>query len=329
MLLTQTIKTKDKINQVFVLLALVLVISSCADEPNVAHSFTQQGAFSGALSSDGTRALVGSIHHGGSLWNTRSNARLFNWNHRANEFSQILAADFSPDNNYAMTADHKTLVLWDTNKGAAVEFWTAPGSIYDLKLTNNGEFALLGMDDFNAVLFNAKYGGVLHEFRHVGPVNTVDISDDGRYAISGSQDLSARIWDTRSGKELQRFDHDNQVNKVAISADGSIAMSAAFRQQIKIWDTGTGKLINEFGNKTHTYSSARFVDGNSKFLLGTKSRLVLLFDIKTGDEIQRWKMPKESLSPYASSVVLDVQKQSKNVFAFVSDGQFFLMRADK
>ena len=312
--------------QLIWLVLLFVSLLGCSDAPTQSWRYTQQGAFSGAINSDGTRVLVGSIHHGGSLWDTRKNARLFDWNHRANEYSQLLTSTISSDDAYALTADNKTIVLWDTQSGESLGFWTAPGNIYDMALMANGEYALLGMDDFTAVIFNAKFGGIVHTLQHAGPVSTVAVSSAAKVVMTGSQDLSARLWDARNGKQLQRFEHQNQVNKVALSLDGSLAMSVAYREKINIWDTQTGKLKLAVGNDKYTYSAARFSDDNRYLIVGTTARLVLLYDLSTGKEVNRWKMPLGEFQMYASSMVLDVLKVGKNAFALLSDGQFNLLR---
>jgi len=107
------------------------VLAGCDDSlsPSYSIEVAAIGAQGGSFSSNGNYGVVGSVHHGGSLWRIKDGARLFDWNHHQGEFTTVISADFSPDGKLALTADSHTLVLWDTNEGKALRFWTAPGEV--------------------------------------------------------------------------------------------------------------------------------------------------------------------------------------------------------
>ncbi|WP_235015381.1 hypothetical protein [Oceanicoccus sp. KOV_DT_Chl] len=109
-------------------IVLPLLLSACdsGKAPTQSWENAVKGAYSAALSQDGQRSVIGSITHGGSLWTTSKGERLFNWNHKKGEYSNIIAAGFSPDGRFALTADHQTMVLWDATTGQSLTFWTAP-----------------------------------------------------------------------------------------------------------------------------------------------------------------------------------------------------------
>ena len=168
-------------------LALALAAAGCSGDskPSASYELAAQGVYAAALSSGSELALVGSLNHGGSLWNTGSYARVFNWNHRAGEFSELVAAEFSPDGTRAVTTDPRTLVVWDTRSGDALAFWTTPSAALDVAIANDGR-VLMGLEDHSAVVFDADSGAHLETLLHEGVVGSVALSADARWALTGS-----------------------------------------------------------------------------------------------------------------------------------------------
>ncbi len=86
----------------------VVLTTACgsADGPTREVEYAVQGIYSAAISNDARYAIVGSIQHGGSLWDANNHERLYNWNHKKDSYSNIVASAFSPDNQYAITNGH-------------------------------------------------------------------------------------------------------------------------------------------------------------------------------------------------------------------------------
>lgn len=309
------------------LTSLLLTACQFADKPVKQWQTATQGVYDGSLSEDGTRVVIGSIHHGASLWDTRKYARLFSWNHSSDEFTQVLTTAISPEGNYALTAEIRDLVLWNTQNGEPFWYWTAPADIYDAVLTSDGRFALLGLSNFNAVFFDIRNGGILRTFRHQGPIRTIAVSANGRLAITGAEDLTARIWDISTGKEIQRLWHKNQVRLVALSDDGRLALTDAGLEPARIWNVSTGTVIHELNTKQINLTSARFSTDNHKLLIGTTNRLVQLWDVQTGERDKSWRLPRTSGYQYSSSSVLDLAFMSQKLYmVLASDGYLFLLQ---
>ncbi|MCF7981381.1 MAG: PQQ-binding-like beta-propeller repeat protein [Pseudomonadales bacterium] len=296
------------------LLVLCLLIIGCdeARPPKKSWENAVQGLYTAALSNEGDFAIIGSINHGASLWDMRRGERLFNWNHTKNEYTGIVAAAISPDTNYAATATHRTIVLWELNSGKPIWFWTAPGNILSLALTPNGNFALLGLDNHTAVLFDIKNGGVKRIFHHNGKVRSVTLSQDAKLALTGSDDRSAKLWDLESGEKLHQWTHENQLTTTALSPSGKYAFTAAQADKAVIWNTKNGAPVKEMPIKKgpyiagSTYTSARFSQDEQQLLTGTNSQLVQLWDIGSGQEMKRWKVTKKDKWKPTSATLLAV-----------------------
>ena len=316
---------------------LLLTLTACSQDNTPSRSFevASKGAQGAALSEDGRWAAIGAIHQGGSLWRTNDGERLFNWNHKQDEKTTIVAVDFSPDGQWALTADPHTLVLWNLENGRAARFWSAPGDVLSVALSPGGRFALLGMSDHTAVIFDVVRGGIRRTFHHQNRVRSVDFNADASLAITGSEDFSAVVWDVASGKELQRIQHQDDVQMVRLSADGSRALSAAKYDKALVWSTRTGKALGEVPLRSELlrrgmrFTAARFSDDGRQLLTGRPDQVVQLWDTDKMTQLARWRLPKRDAWKPTSAAVLAVgyDKQPGRYFAVASNG--FVHRLDR
>lgn len=270
------------------LVAIALFGCDRGSSPDKRSALAAQGLYAAALSQEGDLSLVGSIHHGGSLWGNQKHERLFDWNHQPEGYSSILATDIAPDGRFGVTADKRNIVIWEVASGDAVWFWKAPADIDSISLASGGNITAVGMRDYTLTLFDSQNGGLLRIFRHEGDVQSVAISQDGRFVVSGSDDSSARFWDVRQNKEVSRVEHDNQVMTVALSADAQKAFSSSYRGNSWVWDTQTGKTLTQLPHPSGFYRSARFSKSGNQLLTGTSAGHIQLWSLPAGDEVAIW-----------------------------------------
>jgi len=294
------------------IITITLFCTGCdkAVPPSSRSEIAVQGIYSAALSNNGSLAVIGSINHGGSLWDLSRKERLFNWNHSNDEFTGIVATAIAPDESFAATASQRTIVLWNLTTGEPVWFWTAPGDVLSMALTPNGDYALLGLTDHTAVLFDIKNGGIKRKFNHQGKVRSVALSDDATLVLTGSDDFTAKLWDLQSGGLLQTWRHENQLVTTALSANGRYAFTAGQADKAIIWNTATGELVKEMPIKKGSYiagaayTAARFSPDETQLLTGTNSQLVQLWNINSIEEIKRWRVTKKDAWKPTSATVM-------------------------
>ena len=290
---------------------LAMLLSGCdsANKPAAWHQYATLGTYSADISSDGRYAVIGSQEEGGSLWDIQKNARLFDWNHKAGERSIIAESGFSPEAKFAVTANQQDLVLWHTDTGQAEWFWSSPGEILDLDIAPEGNYALLGLGNHEAVYFDIKNGGVRQTLRHEGRVRSVSLSQDTLTAVTGSDDYKTTLWDMRSGKQLQQITLNNIIDVVALAPNTHVAFSASNLDQAILWDTRTGEVIHTlsgsdgFFPKRVSFVAARFSANNEQLLTGTASGLIQLWDVSSGSELKRWRAhKKDPYGPTSTSI---------------------------
>jgi WD40 repeat protein len=310
--------------------AAAILVSSCdtSMSPDKSWENSVKGLYSAALSNDGKLSVMGSITHGGSLWSVTSNERKFDWNHKQGEYSNIIASGFSPDGLFALTADHQTLVLWATDTGNSLTYWTAPNEVLSVDLTPNAQYALLGLGDYSAVLFDVQRGGIKRSFYHQDRVRSVSLSTDGKLAITGSEDNTAKLWDVETGEKLYEWQHADEVVTVAMAPKGDKAFSVAKYDKAVLWNTKNGRSLGELPlrataiKRGQAFTSAEF-SYNGKFLLtGNSDRLIQLWSTETLKEIASWTVPKrDPWKPTSASIVaLSFSHQAKTYYAIASNG---------
>ncbi len=286
---------------------VALAACSSGDPPVDWQNYATLGLYSASISDDGRYAVIGAQEEGGSLWEIDTGERLYDWNHQKGSRSLIAKTAFSPEGEFAVTANQQDLVLWHTATGKAEWFWSSPGEILAIALTPQGRLALVGLANHTAVFFDIVNGGIKRTFRHGGRVRSVALSKDGKTAITGADDFTTSLWDVASGKLLHRLTLKNIIDTVAISDDGQTAFSASSLDKGVIWDVASGQVIayisgdESFSQKRISYLSAKFSVDGSELLTGTSSGSVQLWDPQNGTMLEHWKAHKKD--PYGPNSV--------------------------
>lgn len=307
----------------FIVIFLVGLLCSCFPEkPSKQWQLAFQGAYSAAISQTGDGILVGSFQHGGSYWTTQPVGREYNWNHREGFLTEILFSDISADGRLAMTANYYNLVLWNTQTGEPIWFWSAPARIESADLSADGRFALLGLDNSTAVLFDIQNGGVLREFQHGGPVIATSLNVSASLALTGSEDGTAKLWNLRNAELIRSFDFQNQVSVVKLSDSGRLAFIVPANEQAELWDLQGRQKVADIKTAKFRLYSARFVNDDS-LITGTTHRNVFEFDTKTGEKTRTWQIGTESKNSFKSAIVLDVAVRPGELLALGSNGYLY------
>ena len=322
---------KRLLQRTLLLASSLLLVVACSNDNGPVSSIevAVKGAQAAAISDDGKYAIIGSVHHGGSLWRISDGERLYNWNHKKGELTTIVAADFSSDGRWALTANPHTLVLWSMQDGSSTRYWTAPGTILSIALSSDGNYALLGLDDQSAVLFDIQRGGIKRTFLHENRVRSVALSKDNKTALTGSEDSTASVWNVNSGKLINTMKHDDDVQQVALSSDGLIALSASQYDKAIIWDARNGNSLGEVPlaaeklNRGIRFTSAQFNEDGSQLITGRPDQTVQLWDVTSMQEIDRWKLPKrDAWKPTSAAVVAVSFSRDKNTYIAVASNGF-------
>ena len=303
------------------ILLLALLAGCEGKKPEQTVKVAAQGVLSAALSRNGEKLVIGSVQHGGSLWDLSSKERLYNWNHKMGSYTSLRAVGASGNGQVAATVKDADIGVWDVSNGKSLNFWRAPDKVMSMTLGEQGRYALLGLQNSQVVYFDIQLGRSVYEFQHDAEIFGVSLSADGNFAMTGSDDRTARIWRLSDGELIQRFDHNNQVKTVALSPDGQLAFSSAQREDAVIWEVDSGAAKTKLDFRYENFTSARFSKDGRQLLLGTFRGDVYLVNTANGQRLQHWTAKARQLwGPASSGAVI--------ALAFAESGKYIAVTSD-
>jgi WD40 repeat protein len=141
-------------------------------------------------------------------------------------------------------------------------------------------------------LWDAKSGKELQVLKgHTEPPSAW-FSPDGKQALSYSLDQTIRLWDLKSGQEVRQFGQTLfGVDYAVFVAGGQRIVASTADRKIGVSETATGKLVREIdcGNfEKGTLIVTASPDGRLALVASEGWASVLVFDLSTGKEIQRY-----------------------------------------
>ena len=160
--------------------------------------------------------------------------------------------------------------------------------------------------------------------RHETPVAFLAVSPDGKmlasagYGIFGSGDFrykrSIILWDLSTGKELRRLGRRAVGGHMAFSPDGKLLASGGCEDAtVHVWNVQTGEELQvlvrhhqvDMNGRSDGYAGGVAFSPDGKTLATTGGdSMIRLWDVASGDEIDRWKAENRA-----------------DVIAFSSDGK--------
>jgi len=302
---------------------LLGMLSACSsDAPETTSTQATQGIYTGSISRNGQFSVIGSINHGGSLWNLKTQQRVYDWNHKSGDYSDFVATALSHDGAIAVTADRRRFVFWDTATGESIGFWAAPAQVRDVSLSGDGRFALIGLNDYSALYIDVNEGQILNKFHHQGAIETVSISADGTLGITGSVDRTAILWDLAANKELHQWQFNNTVNLVAISAMGDRAMLSSQHEKFQVWDIKQQKSLIDHANRSATITAATFIPGQDAILIGNSLQQIEQWDLTNNNKTKRWQLPGKNMWRPARAKIysIGISENAQRFYSITSEG---------
>ncbi len=318
------------------ILVLLLLLSSCFSDPAIKTIKHTENALSITLSHDANYVLI--AHSQGyvellSTKATENSSPIAQWQHKASPDAGVVAADFSKNSDFVVTAEQNTLALFSIQENKLLYFWSL-NDIQDIKLSGDGEYALVSSRDksgqyplYRIVYFHLRTGGIKYAFYHDDIISSVALSENGQYALSGSDDAKARLWDLKTGELKYTWPHTGKIAKVALSADGRYAMTNTASEGIYLWDTKTGKRLYRLNKIRATVASAVFSADKRYLATGYSREEIVLWDTKTGQRQQTWRPARRYL--WQSSLANVTTLAFKNKHTLVSETSRGIMQVWK
>lgn len=310
----------------FLLLSLIFVIScSQSDTPSQQYEHAVEGAFAAEISQNGDYSIISSIHHGLSLWDNRNNKLLFQWFHHNAANNDIYIVRISANNSHALSASRREFAIWDMHTGQSLGFYQVSDSpIRDIRISANGRYVLYGQVNGKVVHIDLQTGRRLEMPIHSEKVNSVDMSANGLYALSGGNDHRAFLWNTKTAQIIKEFNFKQRVSMVKLEDKGRYAFVADTQKASQIWNLQTGKQQSTliYTARQSIFSSVRFINNGKQLLTGNGTKMISLWDVKTGIQIEKWLVtPRKETRP-KTAVVYSATLWDENNIASESSAGF-------
>ncbi|WP_076407406.1 WD40 repeat domain-containing protein [Shewanella sp. UCD-KL12] len=167
-----------------------------------------------------------------------------------------------------------------SNKRAPlIKFLGHSEKVNSVALSSNGELALSGSNDKQAILWNAHSGQPIHSWKFDNRVIKVNLNTDGSLTFIGDSTNIAKVMDNQTGSKVS---------------------------QLNI----TRRKMN--------FSSARFSNDDSYLLTGTPAREVAVWDVKTGQSLATWQVQRTKHAQIKGAVVYSVANTDQNQIRTIS-----------
>ena len=298
------------------------VLAGCSETPPTSFDeYAFQGIRDGNLDQQGSRAVIASINHGGSLWDASKNERLYNWNHKSGEYSDLTVTALSSDSKVAITADTKNIVAWNANSGQSLGFWTVPSRLHSLAVMDGGGIAALGREDNLASVFDLISGQITRSLVHEHTIRSVNFVPNSNYLLTGSEDMTANLWDWRTGARLRSWKHTYPVDLVLSNNASSVVFVSAYMDNGYLYDLQSGETIANTNTQRNRISAARFSPDDKHIALGLFDGRVQLHNAETGELVTSWQVHIRPNVYREASHITDLAFSSNNeLLALGSNG---------
>ncbi len=299
-------------------------LSACGDAPPmVRHLSDEDRPLTMRLSPNLDQVLMGTVHNGVSLWRWEDRQILATLNHRADQPSDVVATAFSADGRHAVTAERQTVVHWDLANQRSVGFWSTEGLVRAVDVSRDGRHVLVGLSTREAWLIDSRANMAPAVIPHADAVGVVRLAPDGKLGATGADDGMLRVWDLEKGVSLLTWKFTSPLATVVFSDDLSLVFAAPFHGPGRMWRLSDGKVLHEqLGERRTSLASARFSADGKRLVTGSPSGEVRLWSVKTGQQLQRWQVPKPELVRPSGIGVMDVAFSTDNqsITAALSNG---------
>ncbi|MCL1074276.1 WD40 repeat domain-containing protein [Shewanella dokdonensis] len=292
-------------------LLLGAILVSCSPSPLSSKTLLTEPSYSASLSQDGQYALL-SNKDGIFFWDVNQPQPRYHWI-QGSQNNDVIATDISPNNQYAITMSNDSVALWRTADGSALGWWSLPVTAQAVAVANNGQF-LAGLADGSVMALNPQHQVLIKFLGHHEKVNSVAISADGSLALTADNAAKVLLWHTGNAQIQQQWQLPSRVLNVTMSPDGRLLFMSDSTGDAWIRDGLSGKTISKLKITTRqmNFSSARFIQNNTRLLTGTPARELQLWQTATGKKIASWQVSLPNKPLPQSAVVYSVSQWQGN-----------------
>ena len=209
------------------------------------------------------------------------------------------AVAFSPDGKQLVAGDN-AIRTWDVATGKELHQAKAAASSVEAIISPDGRRVVTTCSDGVIRIWDPLTGRQIRQLqeKEPEPMLSAAFSPNGQVLFTTGFGNRVRLWDVATGREvgaLRRPDDDIRGSNygLACSPDGKLVASG---QRLRVWETATGKILEQLPPPRQFCGELVF--SSDSRMLATAGQMqpnlntgVLVFDLKTGQELARWENP--------------------------------------
>ncbi|KAJ6660004.1 hypothetical protein lerEdw1_018202 [Lerista edwardsae] len=155
--------------------------------------------------------------------------------------SGIKKALWSSDDKQILSADDKTVRLWDRNTMAEIKAINVAMSVSSMEYVPEGEILVITYGRTIA-FHSAETLEQIKSFEAPATINSASLHPEKECLVAGGEDFKLYKYDYNTGEELESYKgHFGPIHCVRFSPDGELYASGSEDGTLRLWQTTVGK----------------------------------------------------------------------------------------
>uniref|UniRef100_A0A670Y4I3 Serine-threonine kinase receptor-associated protein n=2 Tax=Pseudonaja textilis TaxID=8673 RepID=A0A670Y4I3_PSETE len=155
--------------------------------------------------------------------------------------SGIKKALWSSDDKQILSADDKTVRLWDRNTLTEVKAINVAMSVSSMEYVREGEIIVITYGRTIA-FHSAETLEQIKSFEAPATINSASLHPEKECLVAGGEDFKLYKYDYNTGEELESYKgHFGPIHCVRFSPDGELYASGSEDGTLRLWQTTVGK----------------------------------------------------------------------------------------